>query len=439
MSSATAGLPSGKTCALPLGDATGFVTNAPVAVTGGMPGAMRGSVAFSRAEPAFLAHPPARPLRTLRPMSDLPALARDSAEPDLPRARHAILLAFGLWTLLALSYALSGALSSISEGNDPGWTRSLVWNFANFYPWMALAPLVGWLGRRGTGGGWRRFLAVHVPASLAIALAQTLLHLAVFWYACGPGRMPVATLAGFVRMQFAYTCHLALLTYWVILAVLRGLDSRRRLRDERLRNARLETQLAQSQLQALRMQLQPHFLFNTLNAISALALAEPLRARLMIARLSDFLRMTLEQRHTQQVPLAREMEFLRCYLDIQQVRFQDRLTTRLDLAEDTLQAAVPSMILQPLVENALRHGLLATARPGCLHVASRRDGDLLHLRVEDDGLGLPADGPSEGVGLGNTRARLQVLFGAAASLELSGRAEGGTRVELRFPFQEHAT
>ncbi|MGN2248478.1 sensor histidine kinase [Frateuria sp. GZRe14] len=369
-------------------------------------------------------------------MSPLPATPEDTLEIP-PPARHAGLLAFGFWTLLALSYALSGGLSSISEGNDPDWTRALVWNAANFYPWMALVPLVGWLGRRSAGPGWNRFLALHIPAGLAIALAQTLLHLVVFWYACGPGRMPVATLAAFVRMQFAYTYHLALLTYWVMLVVLRGLESRRHLRDERLRNARLETQLAQSQLQALRMQLQPHFLFNTLNAISALALAEPLRARLMIARLSDFLRMTLDQRHAQQVPLAREMEFLRCYLDIQQVRFQDRLSTRLDLAEDTLRAAVPSMILQPLVENALRHGLLATAQPGCLHIASRRDGDLLHLCVDDDGLGLPPDGPLEGVGLGNTRARLQVLFGAAASLRLSGRREGGTRVELRFPFREH--
>ena len=374
-------------------------------------------------------------------MNAFPATADDITEPAAPNRRRAVLLAFGFWTLLASSYALSGGLSSISEGNDPGWTRSLVWNFANFYPWMALVPLVGWLGRRGAGAGtgWNRFLALHVPASVVIALAQTLLHLTVFWYACGPGRMPVATLAGFVRMQFAYTYHLALLTYWVILVVLRGLESRRRLRDERLRSAQLETQLAQSQLQALRMQLQPHFLFNTLNAISALALAEPLRARLMIARLSDFLRMTLEQRHAQQVPLAREMEFLRCYLDIQQVRFQDRLSTRLDLAPDTLQAAVPSMILQPLVENALRHGLLATAEPGCLHIASRRDGDLLHLCVDDDGLGLPPDGLLEGVGLGNTRARLEVLFGAAASLQLSGRHEGGTRVELRFPYREHAT
>jgi LytS/YehU family sensor histidine kinase len=349
--------------------------------------------------------------------------------------RHALVFAF--WTLLALSYALSAGLSSISEGRSPEWFRALTWNLSNFWLWMALVPLIAWLGRQAAGAGWQRFCAVHVPASLLVALAQMFAQLSLFWVICGPGHMPAHGLMGFVVMQFAYNFHLSLLTYWVILVVLRGLESRRRLRDEQLRSSQLETQLAQSQLQALRMQLQPHFLFNTLNAISALALAEPLQARLMIARLSDFLRMTLEQRHAQQVPLSREMEFLRCYLDIQQVRFQDRLSTRLDVDENTLRAAVPSMILQPLVENALRHGLLAKAEPGNLRIAGHREGDLLYLRVDDDGLGLPPDGPQEGIGLGNTRARLDVLFGAAASMELSRNAGGGTRVELRFPFREH--
>ncbi|MDO1529664.1 histidine kinase [Fulvimonas sp. R45] len=348
-------------------------------------------------------------------------------------------LSFGFWTLLALSYALSGGLAAISEGYPPGWLRNLAWNLGNFWLWMALVPVVGWLGRQGAGRGWRRFCAVHVPASLAVALAQMLVHLVVFWVLCGPGRMPgVHTLGQYVRMEFAYSYHLAVLTYWIVLVVLLGMESRRRLRDERLRNAQLETQLAQAQLQALRMQLQPHFLFNTLNAISALALADPLQARQMIARLSDFLRLTLEERHAPQVPLARELEFLRCYLDIQQVRFQDRLGTRLEVDDDTLRAAVPNLILQPLVENALRHGLLAKAEPGHLRVAGRREGDQLVLCVDDDGLGLPPDGASEGIGLTNTRTRLAMLFGGDARLELQRRDGGGTRVELRLPFREVA-
>jgi signal transduction histidine kinase len=357
------------------------------------------------------------------------------AEPQRLKNR---ILAFGFWTLLALSYALSGGLSAISEGNPPNWSRALVWNLGNFWLWMALVPLIGWLGRRGAGDGWRRFCLVHVPAALGVALLQMLVHLLVFWYLSGPGRMPVHTFGQYVRMEFAYSYHLAVLTYWVILAVLRGMDSRRHLRGERLRNAQLETQLAQSQLQALRMQLQPHFLFNTLNAISALALADPLQARLMIARLSDFLRLTLEERHAPQVPLSRELEFLTCYLGIQQVRFQDRLSTRLDVDDDTLDAAVPNLILQPLVENALRHGLQDKPGAGILRISTRRDGDHLQLRVDDDGLGLPPAGTLEGIGLGNTRSRLRMLFGDAAHLELTSIPGGGTRAEVRLPYTEHA-
>ncbi|WP_345777621.1 histidine kinase [Dyella sp. LX-1] len=360
-----------------------------------------------------------------------------SAASTTPRwARLAMPL--GFWTLLAASYTLSGGLSQISEGEVPNWPRVATWNFSDFYLWMLLVPLVAWLGRQAADGDWRRYAAVHVPASLALALAQLLVHLAIFWNVAGPGHAPVSTYAGFVRMQFAFSYHFALLMYWVILAVLRGLDSRRRLRDERLRSAQLESQLAQAQLRTLRVQLQPHFLFNTLNAISALALADPHQARLMISRLSDLLRLTLEERHALEVPLSRELELLRCYLDIQQVRFQDRLSTQLDVAADTVHAAVPSMILQPLVENALRHGLLDKPEPGRLHIVSRREGAQLYLRVDDDGLGLP-DGMAEGLGLGNTRTRLQVLFGDAASVALARRDEGGTRVELRFPYREYAT
>ncbi|HWX65898.1 MAG TPA: histidine kinase [Rhodanobacter sp.] len=346
-------------------------------------------------------------------------------------------LAFGFWTLLALSYALSSGLSSISEGHDPAWLRGLTWNLADFYLWMLLAPGIGWLGRRSTVHGWPRFLALHVPASVGVALVQTLLQLLIFWFVCGPGRMPVHSFGSYVGMEFAYKFQQGLVIYWVILVVLRGMESRRHLRGERLRNAQLETQLAQSQLQALRMQLQPHFLFNTLNAISALALADPLQARLMIARLSDFLRLTLEEGHAPQVPLSRELEFLACYLGIQQVRFQDRLSTWLDVADDTVHAAVPNLILQPLVENALRHGLQNKPGSGILRISSRRDGDCLQLRVDDDGLGLPPHDMPEGIGLGNTRARLHMLFGASAQFDLTRLPAGGTRAEVRLPFTEY--
>lgn len=344
-------------------------------------------------------------------------------------------LAFGFWTLLALSYALSAGLSELAEGHPATWSRMVIWNLTNFWLWMLLVPVIARLGRLTASGGWKRFCLVHIPASLAIALAQTLARISSFWVLCGPRQPSVHTLGQYMRGELVDNLHLAVLTYWIVLVVLRGLESTRRLREERLRRAELEAQLAQSQLQALRTQIQPHFLFNTLNAISALALAEPLQARKMIARLSDLLRLTLEEHHLQLLPLARELEFVHHYLEIQQARFRDRLDTHFDVADEALRAEVPCMILQPLVENALQHGLLAKVSHGSLRILARRDGQHLRVAVEDDGLGLPSNGVVEGVGLGNTRARLERLFGEAASLRMQTLDGGGTRVELRVPFQ----
>ncbi|WP_266156894.1 sensor histidine kinase [Dyella silvatica] len=345
-------------------------------------------------------------------------------------------LGFGFWTLLALSSSISMMLTSINEGVSRSWQRTLAWNLPDFYLWMLLAPLIGWLGRRSAHYGWGRFLAVHLPASVVMSALQTTIMLHAYWQWHGSDPISFKSLDDLLRIEFIYQFHLGVITYWLILTILRGLDSRRRLKGEQLRNAQLQGQLAQAQLQALRMQLQPHFLFNTLNAISALALAAPSQARVMIARLSDFLRLTLEEDHTQSVPLARELQYLDCYLAIQQIRFQDRLSTQLEIAADTLNAAVPHLILQPLVENALHHGLLPMPGYGVLRIAIRRDHNDLLVLVEDDGQGLPAGDLVEGIGLGNTRARLSAL--GAGQLALQPRPEGGTRVELRMPFALYA-
>jgi signal transduction histidine kinase len=347
-------------------------------------------------------------------------------------------LALGFWTLLGLSYALSAGLSDLSEGQQANWGRLATWYLASFWLWMLLAPSIGRLGRQTAGKGWGRFCLVHVPASIAMALAQVLIRVGAFWIIWRADITTVHSFGGYLQREFVFNFYFAQLTYWVILAVLRGMDSRRHLRDERLRSARLETQLVQSQLHAMRMQLQPHFLFNTLNAISALALAEPIRARRMIARLSDLLRLTLEERHSPLVPLSHELEIVRCYLEIQHERFRDRLQTRFQVADDALQAVVPGMILQPLVENALRHGLLDKATPGSLLIRARREGAYLYVSVEDDGLGMPDD-VVDGVGLGTTRERLRMQFEDLASLEMQARDGGGTRVVLRMPFQAATT
>jgi two-component sensor histidine kinase len=355
-----------------------------------------------------------------------------------PRRLKSMAVALGFWTLLAVSYAFSAGLSGLSEGENPNWGRMLTWYLASFWLWMLLVPLLARMGRRTAGVGWRRFCLVHGPASVAIALLQVVVRVGVFWVIWHAEITTAHSFGEYLQREFVFNFYFAQLTYWVILAVLRGMDSKRRLRDERVRSAQLETRLAQSQLQAMRMQLQPHFLFNTLNAISALALAEPNRARRMIARLGDLLRLTLEERHASLVALSHELELVRCYLEIQHERFQDRLQTCFEVADDTLQAAVPGMLLQPLVENALRHGLLDKTTPGWLLIRAYREGGYLHLSVEDDGLGLPEGGVVDGVGLGTTRERLRMQFEDPASLEIQPRPGGGTRVRLRLPFRVHA-
>lgn len=201
---------------------------------------------------------------------------------------------------------------------------------------------------------------------------------------------------------------------------------------------RLQAQLDQAQLQALKLQLQPHFLFNTLNTITALVHRDPQTAERMISGLSELLRFSLGTAAEQEVPLARELEMLHHYLDIQQIRFQERLAVRFSVDPEVQQAAVPSMLLQPLVENAIQHGIAPRAAGGGIVVSARRRDKRLVLEVVDDGLGIPRGGAMrEGVGLGNARARLRSLYGDDHVFDASPRPQGGFRVYIEVPFRLH--
>jgi len=206
-------------------------------------------------------------------------------------------------------------------------------------------------------------------------------------------------------------------------------------REQELAAAQLETQLVQAQLQALQMQLQPHFLFNTLHAISTLMHRDVDAAEKMLARLSDLLRLTLENGSTQTVMLKDELEFLKKYLEIEEIRFADRLTIRTAIAPDALDALVPNLILQPIVENAIRHGIAPRAQPGRVEITARRVDGKLRLEVQDDGPGLRPGNGREGLGLKNTRERLARLYQGAHRLELESPPEGGVRVTLEIPFR----
>jgi signal transduction histidine kinase len=226
--------------------------------------------------------------------------------------------------------------------------------------------------------------------------------------------------------------------YWIVVSVTTAVLHSRRARERERRSLELAASLAQSRLAALRAQLQPHFLFNALNAISTLVHKDPNAADEMIANLSDFLRLTLEHGDAQQLPLARELEFVRRYLAIEQVRFGDRLTVHIDFAPETLVALVPVLILQPLVENALKHGLQPKRGPVSLQLSARAENGSLILVVADDGVGIRPESNEPlgtGIGMANCRSRLQELYGNRASLTLEPQPEGGTRAILQLPFE----
>ena len=200
----------------------------------------------------------------------------------------------------------------------------------------------------------------------------------------------------------------------------------------------LEVQLAQAQVQSLKLQLHPHFLFNALNTITALIGQDPHAAERMVSGLSDLLRLSLRHATEQEVPLERELEILQHYLEIQQIRFADRLTVRYDIDDTARHAMVPNLLLQPLVENAIRHGIAPRAAPGTILVSAHVVGDMVRLSVEDDGVGPGPSSGGEGIGLRNTRARLERLYGNRHSLELRGGTDGGFVVRIDIPFRSLA-
>jgi len=330
------------------------------------------------------------------------------------------------WTLLGLFFATQNFINSYVTieyarrlKRAPSFAETLALALSEWYIWAALAPLLIWLARRFPieRPARLRRLVVHVLVGIVLSAGKVLVD-------------PLAAqLIGF-NPNLAlptFKLHPNLVTYWAIVGASHLLDYYRRYRERELR-------LAQAQLQVLKMQLQPHFLFNTLHAISALMHRNVEAADRMMARLSDLLRLTIESAGVEEVALKQEMEFLDRYLEIQKTRFSDRLTVTIDIDPETLDARVPNLILQPLVENAIRHGIASRAEPGKVEIRARRLKGNLQIEVRDDGPGLPPGEPREGVGLSNTRARLRQLYGDRQRLQLSNAPGGGLLAALTIPF-----
>ncbi len=353
------------------------------------------------------------------------------AKRERPHGAARLGFIWGVWTLVGFFFASQIYFYFSSTAKPIPFTKALVWQMIASYVFALSTPPVLWLARRYRIGrnNWRRNIFAHAVAGILISAAWAVCHIVLdLWFG---GMLGTLTGPKLGRMVFGMLDK-ELLVYCIIVLLSHASNYYQRYREGELR-------ASQAQLQALKMQLHPHFLFNSLHSISALVHIDPQAADRMIARLGDFLRMTLENSAVQEVTLRQELEFLNCYLDIERIRFQDRLTTRLDVDPQTLSCRVPNLILQPIVENAIRHGIATRAAPGRVEVRAERIDDVLRLEVRDNGPGLPTTPAPRrtnegGVGLPNTRARLAQLYGDAYRFDLNDDPRGGTVVTIEIPF-----
>jgi two-component system LytT family sensor kinase len=371
-------------------------------------------------------------------MKDQPHYQDSSREGLLERRWVKWLFSFLIWTAVGLFFASESSLWGRYIFRSPvSWERALTTNLSFYYIWACIAPLVLWLGRRFRFEPGTRVLSllVHLPTSVVLATVQLLIaEMVVQSFSPEPLQLYAAFKA--IERTFVVYFHVNLLTYWAILGVGYGRGYYRMYRDREVHAAQLETQLTQTQLQALKMQLHPHFLFNTFNTISSLMHRNIDDADRVLARLGDLLRYTLHNVGVQEVSLREELEFLQRYLEIEQTRFEDRLRVKISVEPDALDFRVPNLILQPLVENAIRYAVAPRAAGGCIEISARRRNGALEIAILDDGPGLPPGYDilaHEGVGLRNSRERLRQLYGAGQEFTLTNRSPLGLQVSIVIP------
>src|SRR5919204_1600890 len=305
--------------------------------------------------------------------------------------RRAVLL-FAAWTLVGLVFAAVSYGVALSQNDKRfGIAASLKLNLVLFYLWGVFSPLILRFCRRFRVEFRRlsiRNLTVHVPAIVLCAAVHETLLLAILWSIRPSVRGELATITDYYARHFGYGFYIDLIIASLIVIGAHALLYYDDFRTSELQQSSLKAQLAQAQLRALKMQVHPHFLFNTLHSISSLVLEDPPKANSMIARLGDFLRLTLDHSDQQVVTLREETEFVRCYLEIEQVRFGDRLTVEFKIDPATLSAEVPHLILQPIVENAIQHAIAPHVAPGQIEIVATRQNHFLRLEVKDNGPGI---------------------------------------------------
>lgn len=362
-----------------------------------------------------------------------------NTRPSRPWSTAALILAF--WTIIALLYTGQNFFSTYFQGKEIAWSRLISWSFTRWLLWALATPVVFYLARRFTIERSRlvKGLAKHLGLGIIVAFSHIVLEVTTNYLVWKIAGETIPTWDRF-RGLLTYSFHVNLLVYWAILGAWHTLDYHKKFRERELHASQLEAQLTQARLQALEAQIKPHFLFNTHHAILSLMLKKKNdQAIKMLTQLSDLLRLSLENTNAQKISLKEELDFLKLYLDIQQTRFKDRLHVVMNIADNTLNARVPNLIMQPLVENAITHGIAPHSNAGRLEISSTRENGRLKLLIRDDGPGL-ANGETanfvEGVGLSNTKARLQQMYGGDHDFKLTDATGGGLLVTMDIPFQE---
>ena len=327
------------------------------------------------------------------------------------------LLLFGsVWTILGVFQATRLYFIYNYSGSAISWGQALVWAVSEWYLWGLFSLIIVRIVFAApiTRKNWISRVGLHFVAAIAISTALLFCYTFVYlgtsdWFYHEVG----ASVSGFsdtFRSLALGKIHYEIFTYFLIVVVAYALVYAGELREEQLRRVRTEGELTRARLETLRGQLQPHFLFNTLNAISALVHSDPARAENMIVRLSELLRTSLQDDGIELIPLSAELDFTRKYLDIQQMRFQSRLKVTYEIDEKSLEALVPGLLLQPVVENAVRHGIATRAEGGTISISSVLQDNSLILEVRDDGPGLQGATGDTGVGLQNVNRRLRELY-----------------------------
>lgn len=368
-----------------------------------------------------------------------PALQRDELRTPLERKRWGWGFLLAGWILLSVVVVGTVSVSLVTDDKPVPWSR-VISELLGIYLWALLFPLIWWVARRFPFERKRWVSRLAINLAIGVLLSSFYGLLALFKNQLilnlGTGQQSFQTLRQLPSYLLS-SLEFFLAMYFAIVAGIHAALYYRKYHDRELKSSRLETQLARAQLDVLKMQLHPHFLFNTLNAISALMHRDVDAADRMITKLSDLLRLSLDKDDRHQVSLTRELEFLDHYVAIERIRFRDRLHVTVDIEPSCLDAQVPKMILQPLVENAIRHGIAMRSAAGHVELRGRRRGGRLRLEVRDDGPGLASGsgGLREGVGTANTRARLEQLYGQDHRFLLRNARGGGFEVILEIPFE----